>query len=323
MRELNRAATAWLRDHHATISSDVLADSGMTVDQRRRMVAAGTIERVVNGSYRFTGASEDPWTNAAALCAGRDDVAITGSSAARYWGIVTGISPADVTRFVTGPEARPTRARWARFYRTASFDPRDVFRRSDGLLVVSPSRAVVDLARELAADALAYSIESAIARRLVTIATLRSTGERAAAAGARHAHKFLRVLCARFEGGPRESRWEQWVMKALVARGVRGLVSQGRETLAGYGVVRFDLVVDELRWVVEVDVHPRHLERAGRARDHRRDRHGRWAGWQTERVGEVELETAFDRAMDELAHSYRLRQREVEALRTAGLWLDR
>jgi hypothetical protein len=101
---------------------------------------------------------------------------------------------------------------------------------------------------------------------------------------------------------------------------VEGIVSQVRERLAAYGDVRFDLAVESVRWVVEVDVHPSDREGDGGARD-RRARPAQPLGRVADRAWRrARAITDFALTMDELAISYPLRCREVEALKAAGAW---
>jgi hypothetical protein len=72
--------------------------------------------------------------------------------------------------------------------------------------------------------------------------------------------------------------------------------------------------------VIEVDVHPEHRTPGGRTNDIRRDRKSRRIGWAIERLGEEELRTDFNSAIDDVADAVRLRSDEVRRLDAAGLW---
>jgi very-short-patch-repair endonuclease len=80
--------------------------------------------------------------------------------------------------------------------------------------------------------------------------------------------------------------------------------------LPGHGDVRFDLAVPDLRWAIEVDLHPRHRETMGIASDTRRDRAAAAIGWTTSRVTETQYDHRFNETIADLAalHS-RLRVR--------------
>ena len=98
---------------------------------------------------------------------------------------------------------------------------------------------------------------------------------------------------------------------------MRGLVRQHPVELPGYGRARFDLAVVELRWAIEVDVHPTHRETAGVLSDRRRDDAAARSGWTISRVGPAELFDAFDRTVAELVETERA-LRSTDRSRPAG-----
>ncbi len=81
MPSLDSRITSWMRDHHATISSHALVAAGISIPQRDRLVAAGVIERVVDGAYRFVGARDDELARCAALCTSRPHLVVAGPTA--------------------------------------------------------------------------------------------------------------------------------------------------------------------------------------------------------------------------------------------------
>jgi very-short-patch-repair endonuclease len=320
MTSLDRRITDWMRTHQTTVSVPFLDASGVSPTQRRRLVRTGVIERVVNGAYRFAGVEEDELARCAALCTSRPYAVICGPTAARAWG--TRKAPRDgLIHFISPPGSQPCREPWARPYRTALIFPDEIVYRPDGIRLTSPPRTIVDLARYLPDDALASAIEWALSTRICTLETLRRTAERLNTPGRQWVRRFLRILAQRAPGRPRESDWERKVFDALFARGVSDLESQVKETLPRHGSVRFDLAIPAIRWVLEVDVHPEHRTIEGQGGDHRRDRRSRRAGWVVDRVGEVELTTAFEAVVDEQVEAITERRIEVAKLTAAGLWL--
>jgi very-short-patch-repair endonuclease len=319
MPSLDHRITSWMRDHHATVSAAALEAARISTPQRDRLVAAGVIERVIDGAYRFVGAEQSELTRCAGLCTSRPHLIIAGPTAGRIWLIRR--SPRDgLIHVIAPPASQPCREAWVRPYRTALIHDDEIVVRSDGIRLTCPPRTLIDLARYLPADALASAIESALHRGLCTVATLYRLAERLNTPGRPWVRRFLRVLAGRAPGRPRESDWERRVYDGLVQRGVRGLESQVRETLAGIGHVRFDIAVPSIRWVLEVDVHPEHRTLEAQAGDHRRDCRGRRIGWFVDRVGELELAADFDGTLDEIVWAIDQRRTEVVALTTAGLW---
>ena len=78
---------------------------------------------------------------------------------------------------------------------------------------------------------------------------------------------------------------------------------------------RLDLAVPDVRWGVELDIHPEHRTVDGHAHDVRRARHLRLVGWQIEHVAELDMGDVA-RLADELAALY---LRHVGVFRTPAL----
>jgi very-short-patch-repair endonuclease len=108
------------------------------------------------------------------------------------------------------------------------------------------------------------------------------------------------ALDRRLPGGPAESHPEVRVADALSRAGVVGLVRQHRIQLPGHGDVRFDLALPDLRWAIEVDLHPRHRETMGIASDTRRDRAAGAIGWSTSRITKAQYDCSFNETIAEL-----------------------
>ena len=318
MSSLDRHALAWLHDHHATISSEALRASGITLDQRKQLVESGLLARVVDGAYAFGAVDVGELERCAALCTSRPHLVIAGPTAGRLWGLRR--SPHDgLIHVIAPPHSHPCRETWVRAYRTPLLAEEDIVRRDDGIRLTSPPRTVVDLTRYVDPFALASAIEHVLARQMCTVATLARTAGQLESPGRPWVRRFLAVLEQRHPGAAAESEWELRVCNALVRRGVRGLERQVWKELPGYGPARFDIAIPELQWVLEIDIHPDHgLE--GGAADKRRDRCARAIGWETERVGERDLAAGFDATIGGLVQAIDRRRAQVDALRAARLW---
>ena len=108
---LDARSLAWLRDHHATISTAALDEHGIDRDARRRLVASGILDRVVDGGYRFTGVADDERSRCAALCASRPHLVVGGPTAGRLWDLRR--SPRDgVVHVIAPPRSNPCCAPW-------------------------------------------------------------------------------------------------------------------------------------------------------------------------------------------------------------------
>jgi very-short-patch-repair endonuclease len=319
MPSFDTRITSWMHDHHATISSHALTAAGISTQQRDRLVAAGVLERVLDGAYRFAGATATEMSRCAALCTSRPHLVIAGPTAGRVWQIRR--SPRDgLIHVIAPPGSQPCREPWVRPYRTALIRDDEIVVRPDGIRVTSPPRTLLDLTRYVRNEALASAIESALHVGSCTVPTLYRHAERLNTPGRPWVRRFLRILAGRVPGRPRESDWERRVCDGLVQRGVNDLESQVWETLADIGNVRFDLAIPSIRWVLEVDVHPEHRTLEGQARDNRRDRGGRRHGWIVDRVGELELAADFDGTLDDIVATITERRSEVAALAAVGFW---
>ena len=81
MSSLDRHTLAWLHDHHATISSEALRASGITLDQRKNLVHSGLLERVVDGAYTLGAVDVGELERCAALCTSRPHLVVAGPTA--------------------------------------------------------------------------------------------------------------------------------------------------------------------------------------------------------------------------------------------------
>jgi hypothetical protein len=320
MSTLDPSSLAWMREHHATISTERLRAGEVTVDQQRALVGAGILQRVVDGAYSFGGVDPDETAKCAALCASRPQLVVAGPTAGRLWELRR--SPRDgVVHVIAPPASQPCRMPWVRPYRTSFLFPEEVVMRPDGIRLTSPPRTVVDLTRYVDAVALASVIEHALSRRLCTVSTLHRCAERLNTPGRPWLRRFLDVLARRHPTAAAQSEAELLVFRALTDRGVRGLERQVRVFLPGYGRAFFDLAMPDLCWALEVDVHPEHRSLEGRANDLRRDDGAEAAGWRVRRVSELELRPGwFATTVTALLASIDRRRDEVEALKEAGRW---
>ena len=147
MPAFDRRAVAWLRDHHATISSAEMDAAGITLDQRKLLVSSGVLTRVVDGCYRFTGVdADDERARCAALCTSRPHLVVSGPTASRLWSLRR--SPRDgLVHVIAPPHSHPCREPWVRAFRTGTLSDDEIVQRPDGIRLTSPPRTVVDMTR--------------------------------------------------------------------------------------------------------------------------------------------------------------------------------
>ena len=299
MARLNPGAHALLARQHGVASTQQLLDSGMSQRQLRRLQHHGALELVLRGAYRTPSAPITELSQCAAVCAARPDVAIAGPTAGRLWGFRR--LPPDRRIHVIAPRAsNPAIARWVVPYRTDARHDHDLVERDDGIRVTSRTRTAFDLARWLGPDDLLSVIEQAAHDGRMSDDEFLAVAADWISPRRPWAREFLQALDRRLPGGPAESHPEVRVADALGRAGVRGLVRQHCIQLPGHGDVRFDLAVPELRWAIEVDLHPRHRETMGIASDTRRDRAASAIGWSTSRITETQYDHRFNETIADL-----------------------
>lgn len=310
MNGLGSQAIAWMRSHHSTISTAALSAFGITLEQRKELVRAGVLTRVLDGAYVFNGTELTELGRCAAVCTSRPELVIAGPTAARIH--VLRRAPRDDLIYVLAPpHSQPCREPWIRPYRTPLIFDDEIIVRPDGIRVTDPKRTTVDMTRYLKRDALLSMAEDGLAKSHYELADLQFTAARMDSPGRPWVRRFLKTLGLRAPGKPVESDPELRVLEALRHRGVHGLVKQHRIVLPGYGTARFDLAIPPLRWALEVDVHPEHRTIEGDAKDNVRDDAAERIDWFVKRVSEGELRQ-FDAAIDRIVESLERRRRALK-----------
>ncbi len=303
MAHLSRHAHELLARQHGVASTQQLLDTGLSARQLRHLQQSQDLELVLRGAYRTPSAPETELARCAAVCAARSDVAIAGPTAGRLWGFRR--LPSDHRIHVLAPPAsNPAIARWVIPYRTDARHDNDVVERDDGIRITTRARTAYDLARWLGPDDLLSVIEQAAHDGRLDDGDFLDVAADWLSLRRPWVRAFLQALDRRLPGGAAESHPEVRVADALGRAGVRGLVRQHRLELPGHGNVRFDLAIPELRWAIEIDLHPRHRETLGIASDVRRDRAAGTIGWITTRVCDVQYETRFNETIAELAATH-------------------
>ena len=273
----------FLRTHHGVATSFELQQCGLSAPAVRSLVEAGNLVAVVKGVYRIPAVALDESARCAAICAAHPDVAISGPTAGRLWGLRR--LPRDQRIHVLAPPAsHPTVSSWVVPYRTDAFHPEDVVRRTDGIAMTSRGRTALDLARFVSVTDLLSIIEQVLRDGKLDDDDLRMVAVDWMSPQRPWIRRFLELLDGRLRGGPAESHGEAVLGQALYSAGLVGLERQHRIDLPGYGPARFDLAVPSVRLAIEVDLHPTHSETAGRRRDTARDVSAGELDWTVERV---------------------------------------
>lgn len=305
MHVATRQLLKWTAAHHAVVSDQVLRTMGITIEQRKHLVELGVLERVLDGSYRFSGAVADDLARCVAACARPIGLVVSGPSAGRLKGLRR--MPKDGLVYVIAPPgSNPTVEPWLVPYRTAALDPNDIEIRADGIRVTSAARTAVDLMRHLPRTDARSVIDQIIHEGLSTAAKMREVAEPLVTPGRPWARRFVAELDSLPAGRAPESHWESRVVADLIRHGVP-LEPQSWLDVPHWGRVRLDASVKSLLWGVEVDVHPTHFTETGISADAGRDVACDAIGWCVSRVTRLMLEADFVGAMDALVRVYRRR----------------
>ena len=123
--------------------------------------------------------------------------------------------------------------------------------------IASWPRLLFDLAADLTKSNLTSVIDQVLRAGDCSLEELGAMSLRLCHPTRRGSELFARTLIERGSRKPVESHPELTVLNGLLARGVP-VVPQNEIRLPNGKQIRIDLAVPEVRWAVEVDVHPAH-----------------------------------------------------------------
>ena len=320
MGTLNLAALSSLHDHLGTITVAQLDRCGISHRLRLHLISIGALIPMHRGVYRIASQPISLEVRCAALSLFIPDGFVTGPVGGKLFDLrrmpTTTTKPPQRSKekpIEVIPYAVPHGSRISipgvRIRQTTIIEPTDLFERGDGIRLASPWRLAFDLAGDLDAEDLDSVIEQILAKKLCTLVTLGETARRLAHPARPGSTEFINALTNRVPGGPLESHPEVRVAKALQARGIPIQAQSTWLDLPNGKRVRLDVSVPDIRWGLEVDVHPDHFLQLGTA-DRRRDRQCHRIGWQVDRVTAIDM-LDFDAMIDELVENYRARLEQV------------
>jgi len=287
---LNEAALTWLRDHHGVISSTKLLSYGLSRAGIQRLVASGRLIRMHPGVYRIASQPLTLDARCAALCMFQPNGFVTGPTGGtlRQLRRMPKAGPLLPPIHFAMPHGGRLDIPGVQIRQSRVVEPTDVQIRDDGIRLATPWRLAFDLAADLGAEDLESVIEQILSMKLCQFVTLAATAKRLARTSRPGSTAFVRALGARLPGGPLESHPELRIAKALQAKGVPIVVQTTWLGLPNGGRARLDISVPDIRWGVEIDIHPDHFLQQGTA-DRRRDRQCHLVGWQVDRVTAIDM----------------------------------
>jgi very-short-patch-repair endonuclease len=303
MARLTAAAHRHFAEHHGIASIDQLIACGLTFDRIQRIRQDGGLDLVLPGAYRTPSAPFGELARCAAVSIAHPEVAVAGPTAGRLWGFRR-IPNDPRIHIVAPPRSHPTRTPWVVPYRTAAIHEHDVVERGDGIRLTSRSRTAFDLARFVTPLDLRSIIEQAMRDGCHTDAEMYDVAVDWLSPRRPWARCFLEQLERRVRGGAAESHYELLLGEALETSGISGLVRQYAVVLPHYGAARFDLAVPELKWAIEIDVHPTHETSIGIRSDAKRDHAAQSIGWVVSRVVKAGFGAEVPASVDDLIGIY-------------------
>lgn len=292
------------------ITSKQLEAGGVRRDARQRLVDQGVLQRPFKSVYMVATRRPTFEQRLIALSLAHPTGFITGPTAGGYLGLRRMPRTSQIHLCLPHPIHidEPDGVLLRQSTRVGPFDVRAL---GNGMLVASWSRLLFDLAADLTQTNLTSVIDQVLKAGDSSLEELGAMSLRLCHPSRRGSELFLRTLIERGGRKPVESHPELDVLNGLLARGVP-VAPQKELRLPNGKRIRIDLAVPDVRWAVEIDVHPDHNQRAGIVSDKQRDRQLHHIDWQVERVTDDDLldpESLFD----ELAALYRSRVAAVAA----------
>jgi very-short-patch-repair endonuclease len=307
---ISQTLAATVATRHGIVTHAELSADGVTHHAVRRLVEHGVLIAVHKRVYRFTTSPDTFESRCAAACAADPFAIVSGVAAARLWQFRHVWRP-DVPHLLVGHDRTPV-TRGVVLRRSNMISDVDVVERRDGIRVASPPRAWFDCARDVD-DGRFERLTEWVLDQHCTVPTLWETARRLQARGRPGLARVKRIMEARDDWQkPAGSGLELRVLKALEHRGIR-LIRQYPLRLADGTTIHPDGADPSIRWAVEIDHVTWHGGRLDAQYDKRRDRAARLAGWQVERVTDLELADGFTVVIDQLVALHRQRAATIAA----------
>lgn len=293
-------ADRWMRDHHGVITRDVLRRLGFSSRAADRFARSQRLTPVVRGVYVSPAHPATPHQSMAAACLSHPAVAVASTTSAREWGFRGMVDP--MVRITAPHSVRIEPIPGVRLQRTRRLDPVDLAgRRSDGIRLTSPPRALMEAAAVVGPAATESAVEQALAEGKVKLSTLFATARRLDHPRRPGATVFREVLESR-PAWRRAARsdLEVRLRRALERRGLPQPVVNHPMLLSDGDPIEIDLAWLGQLIAVEVDHPAWHDGAAASRRDKRRDRILAGMGWLPQRVTEVDIESHLEETLDQL-----------------------
>ena len=315
MNELTPAALQLLADHHGVITTACLRSAGVGRSTTDRLVKAGVLRAVLKGVYVLAATKPTLEQRCVVLSVAHRTGYVTGPTAGKLYDLRR-MPQTSALHFACPHGVHLPIQIGVTFRQTRALTTADRWTRPDGITIVKPRRLAFDLANDLTPLDHASVLQQLLDRRLVTFSELVATGARLCHPARPGSNRFEQSLHRLDGSSPAQSHPEVVLAEALWERSVP-VERQARVVRSAGSFVHVDLAVPEIRWGIELDIHPEHRSIEGHAGDARRYRSLHLVEWQVEPVSEEDIANLVTLA-DELAALYRARRNQFSAHRSVS-----
>jgi very-short-patch-repair endonuclease len=259
------------------VATRQLRAAGISTSAIGRMIASGTLIAVHRGVYRVGHAAPVRLGDeTSALLAVGDDAALSHFSAAILWGLLAPGS-GDGQIHVMAPRERRVSPAGVAVHRSRMLERRDVWTR-EGLPVVSPARALLDIAPVAGDRQLELAVDRGLVDRVLKPAHVADILSRA---GGHRGRARLAAVLERQTAGTTMTRSEAEERLLELIRSARLSQPVVNAKVGGYEV---DFFWPHERFALEVDGYRYHSARSAFERDRRKDNDLRKLGVTTMRT---------------------------------------
>jgi hypothetical protein len=315
MNDLTPAAMQWMADHHGVVTNAVLRATGVGRSTTDRLVRSHLLLNVHKGVYVLAATKRTLEQRCAVLSAAHPSGYVTGPTAGVLYDLRR-MPQTSALHFACRHGVHLPVQLGVTFRQTRALTAFDRWTRPDGIIVAKPRRLAFDLAIDLGELDHVSVLQQLLDRRLVTFSELIATGERLCHPARPGSGRFEQSLHRLGGRAPAQSHPEVILAEALWQRSVP-VEQQAQVIRSAGGLVHVDLAVPDIKWGIELDIHPEHRSIEGHAGDARRYRSLHFVEWQIEPVSEQDMAN-LNTLADELAALYRARYNQFRGHRSVS-----
>ena len=309
MSGLTSPAVALLQRQLGSITNRQLIDCGVSRRARERLIEDAVLRPVGQSVYRVPHSPNTFEARIVTLCLQHPRTFITGPTAGALDGFRR-MPRASKVQLCSPHGMHLAVPNWVQLRQSNRIEPHHIRTLPNGIRLASLPRLAFDLGADLTPVDLLSAMEQMRHERGLDVQDLFTIAGELCGRRRPGSETFSKALLLMHGGPPTESDPELRVLRALHNRGVPVIPQVDDLQLPNGRKIKIDMAVPEVRWGVEVDLHPSHFGVLGTSRDTERDRQCHLIDWQVDRVSPLDY-VRFGQTMDELQQLY---HRRCEAL---------